>query len=338
MMLKRFAYIGAFFAVFGLYHLLFMPRVEATDLLSTPSGSLTGLFINRNSAGAFLGIGFLLSIGLTFFYLRSITLSNFTLARLSRKSSPNDPASQNNPYRQVVMFAGLSGLQILALLLTQSRGALVSTLAALVIQIILHLRAGPLSMDKSPHHLPGLTLLPSFNLSKPWGKIGGMIALILLILWLFGERTAYRFDAHGVDAARLCVYQSTWAGIMETWRFGAGFGAFLDVFPGYRDAQCAGISGIWESAHNSYLEGLLGVGWIFLPLVVLIWFSLLRVFRNGLRERRQYRFAPIVGLAVLVQVSLHALVDFSLHIPGIAFYTAGILATCASIAQARRHG
>jgi O-antigen ligase len=116
---------------------------------------------------------------------------------------------------------------------------------------------------------------------------------------------------------------------------GAGFGTFQDVFPVYRDSACAGVRGVWERAHNVFLEGWLGLGAPFLVALAIGYAVLIGVFVHGARKRRRLRFAPIIGLAALVLATLHSIVDFSLQIPGFMVYFAAATAAAATISLGR---
>ena len=48
---------------------------------------------------------------------------------------------------------------------------------------------------------------------------------------------------------------------------GYGYGTFIDVFPMFRD-QSIGIEGVFEFAHNTYLEVLQGLGLVFGSMLI----------------------------------------------------------------------
>ena len=107
------------------------------------------------------------------------------------------------------------------------------------------------------------------------------------------------------------------------------------VFPVYRDSDCAGIFGVWERAHNLFLEGFLGLGLPFVAALTIGYLILVGVFIRGIRIRRQFRFIPIMGLAVLILASLHSIVDFSLQIPGVGVYFAAVMAAATTVSLGR---
>jgi O-antigen ligase len=135
---------------------------------------------------------------------------------------------------------------------------------------------------------------------------------------LFAGRSVYRMQEQGSEDTRWCSFSSTIAAIKDNWIFGTGFGAFQDVFPVYRDSDCAGIFGVWDRAHNFFLEGWLGLGLPFLVALAIGYLVLIAAFIRGVKVRHKFRFIPVMGLSALVLASLHSVVDFSLQIPGLA--------------------
>lgn len=122
----------------------------------------------------------------------------------------------------------------------------------------------------------------------------------------------------------MCAYRATIAAIRDTGWLGSGFGTFQDVFPAYRTADC-GLYGHWDMAHNVFLEGWLVAGLAFPICAGLAYYELVRAFGTGIRRRRRYRFAAMSGLGILVLLTLHSLVDFSLQVPGFSLLAAAAL-------------
>jgi O-antigen ligase len=115
---------------------------------------------------------------------------------------------------------------------------------------------------------------------------------------------------------------------------GYGFASFRYAFPPYRDPKC-GVIFVWERAHNFFLEGMIDLGAMFIVVVVVAISALLIALMIGVRDRRRMRSYSALGLASMVLVGLHALVDFSLQIPGMAAYFAAIMATTTTISLGR---
>jgi hypothetical protein len=163
----------------------------------------------------------------------------------------------------------------------------------------------------------------------------GALALVLGLFVLFAGRSERRAQTLASEDGRWCVFASTATAIADHWPLGAGFGAFPDVFPAYRNVDCAGVFGIWDHAHDFFLEGLLGFGLPFVGAAALVYAALGAALVRGVTVRRRLRFLPVAGLAALVLVTLHAIVDFSLQIPGVAVYVAAAIAAAVAVALGR---
>jgi O-antigen ligase len=150
-----------------------------------------------------------------------------------------------------------------------------------------------------------------------------------------GARSLFRIEQSGTADHRWCVYDSTIAAIMDNPWFGTGFGTFEQVFSVYRNPEC-GISGIWDRAHNFFLEGYLGMGLPFAAISLVVIVYLGSVFLVGYRTRQRFRIIPLIGMGILILVVVHSMVDFSLQIPGVAAYVAATLGAATTISLVRR--
>jgi O-antigen ligase len=316
---RALAYFGAGYAAFAIAQDVFLPEQILFEPKRFYVGYLTGSFINRNTAGTFFGVAFLLNLGLVFFYLRKIRLRSLMAKAASFEAGWRDK------HGLLAVHALLCALTAVALFLTQSRGAVGATFVATILAAVLMLMR-KLTADKES------------DAPRPWRRYavaaGGLIAIIGLFA-LFAGRSTYRMAEEGGDAGRWCAYGSTIDAIRDNWLLGTGFGAFQDVFPVYRDSDCTGIFGVWERAHDVFLEGYLGVGAPFALVVAVGYLTLIIAFVCGLSRRRRYRFVPAMGLCALTLASLHSIVDFSLQIPGLAVYFAAVMASAATISLAR---
>ena len=95
------------------------------------------------------------------------------------------------------------------------------------------------------------------------------------------------------------------------------------------------LYGYWDAAHNFFLEGWLGFGGVFLVCATLTYYKLLQTLMHGIRERQRLRFVPLASLCLLVIVTLHSLVDFSLQIPGVGVMVAATLGAGCAISLTR---
>lgn len=302
--------------VVGLVQFVFFPDSLGFGAKEHYQGSLTGLYVNRNSAGTFFGLGIVIDLGLIAFHLRETSPANLVRRIVGGRRLTAEE-------RKAAYLAGFTLLQVLALGATQSRGAAAATFIAIL----------ALVASLAPRHRVSAAR-PHTPLPAGWKRLllAGCLASAGAVL--AAQEAVYRMSAQSVDEARLCTYASAWHAVVDSWPWGHGFGSFQQVFPAYRAWQCAGIDGIWDAAHNSYLEGALGLGLTFVIAVATAIAVLAWVLWNGLRQRRRHRFAPAVGIASLILVGLHSLVDFSMQVPGNALFVAALLAASVTISLA----
>ena len=319
---RALAYFGAGYAAFGILQELFLPEQLLLQTKSFYVGSLTASFVNRNTAGTFCGLAFLLNLGLEFHQLRQVRL-----ARLVKKTL-NFEVFWPDKHALALVHAFACLVCAVALFLTQSRGAVGATFVAAAIATTLIAA------------LQGTSDEPDEEIDKWRRRALGLAAVVVVagLFALFAGRSVYRMEEAGAADGRWCAFASTLEAIRDNWLLGAGFGTFQDVFPVYRDSDCAGISGVWERAHNVFLEGWLGLGALFPVALTIGYAALIRLFVRGALVRRRMQFAPVVGLAALALATLHSMVDFSLQIPGFAAYFAAATAAAASLSMGRPRG
>lgn len=317
LLLSILSYLVAAMAAISLCQFLLAPMTVGFETKTAYIGSLTGFYINRNSAGTYFGIGIVINAGLLGFYLQSSSLR----ALASKVLNPG--RLTNVEKATFYMIVGLL-MDVLALAATQSRGATASVFIGLICLVWL-LNGGKRRRRRSaPRSIP-----------RGW-RLALIVSLMSTATVVVAQEAIYRMGAQSVDQARLCTFSSTAQAVRDNWPLGSGFGSFPDVFPAYRSPQCSGIEGVWDAAHNSYLEGALGMGIVFVVVLGVALTALGWALVTGLLERSRYRFAPVIGLTSLLVVALHSLVDFSLQIPGNALLLAALLAGCVTISLGER--
>lgn len=308
--------IGAgLISLFGLGQFLMFPKMLLTENKRYYLDSLTAVFVNRNTAATFLGVGFLLLA--TFASENGRAYFGFSSA----------PSGSFNEGLAFWFFAGLGLCCLTALMLTQSRAGL----AATGIGSLLYL---PYLASRWKSRRSRLSSRASRSLTRRWLPAAGAIALILVFAIIFGGRAILRADQRGADDDRFCVWSGTMNALSQNWLQGTGFGTFRTVFSAYRTPDC-GIGGIVDRAHNSYLEGFLTLGVMFPIVIILIFLVLARAFWDGYRARRRQRHYPILGCASVLLVATHSAIDFSIQIPGFAIFFMGLLAAVISICCSR---
>ncbi|MCE7030864.1 O-antigen ligase family protein [Jiella sp. CBK1P-4] len=313
--------LGGGFALFGVIQivwlrdsLLFFEKIHYRD-------SLTSVFVNRNTAGTLLGVASFVLLILTVCEVRNIG-GHSPLVRLF-----SDPSLQHEDKLRVAVPVFFFLLTLLALFLTKSRGALLATLLAYLV-IAPALVRDWMSRRRDPRQ-------PAMSARRRIGITGAVVVAIGLIAIVFGSQAFTRLEQQGADIARLCVYGATWRAFLDNWLFGVGFGTFENAFPRYRPIECGIPYGIFVRAHNFYLEGLFGLGIVFVPFLIAAYWHIARNIRTGLKTRRSLRYVPIAAAGMVILVTLHSLVDFSLQIPGMAAYFAATLGATTTICLGR---
>jgi len=302
-------------SLFGLGQFLLFPKMLLTENKRYYLDSLTAVFVNRNTAATFLGLGFLLTATFT---------SENGRAYFGFSSAPPGTFNEGLGFWA---FGGLSLSCSTALMLTQSRAGLVVTGLGSVFLL-------PYLASQWKSRRSRLFSQADHSMRRKWQLTAGAIVLVLLFIAIFGGRAILRADQRGTDDGRFCIWSDTVHALSQTWLQGTGFGTFRTVYSVYRTADC-GIGGIVDRAHNSYLEGFLTLGMIFPIVTVLIFFVLTRTFWIGHHARHRLRHYSILGGAGTVLTAAHATVDFSLQIPGFAIFFTAFLAAVVSICCGR---
>jgi hypothetical protein len=276
--------------------------------------SFTGTFVNPNTAATYFGIMLLLSLSVCLRQLDKIRAYQMRFRAIAGSTD----------VRLFVAYSILAVVFLLALLLTRSRGGILSALPCVV------LLTSAFGFSTWRQHQSRIRLIATGTLSA---------AVTIALFVLYGGLFLTRLNVEGLDdGGRICTYQATWHAITENLWLGTGIGSFQDVFPAYRSPEC-GLNGYWEMAHSVFLEAWLSLGAVFFVCLSLVYYQLIKTYVYGLRTRRRYRFVSLAALTILLLLTLHSLVDFSLQIPAVAIVAAVALgAGCAvSLAPTRVH-
>jgi len=301
-------------AVIALGRHLWFPKAALFGTPAVDAPSLTGNFYNRNNAAAFFAL-----VGFAMFGLLLAQMTRFSLESVRRRARTFHFFDKRK-YVVFLVYMLLFFISLITLFLTQSRagvGLSLLLLATTAIAVVLTSRSA------------------SFTIPVRAGFAGLIGAGSFAAFVLFGGRTILRAEIGGFDQARWCVSKATMKAIGDFPIFGTGFGTYREISPIYRDVEC-GIYGMWDRAHNSFLEGYLGLGIFFAFLVLICIIALTRTLRTGYRERRRFRFISIVSGGAVIYVAFHSMVDFPLQIPGIASYFAALVGAGCSVALARQ--
>ena len=287
------AYAGLIYAVYGL--VIYLGRFNTLLWFETwaPMNSVTSTFVNRNSYATYAGLTLLASLPLLF----------------EKMQSSFQYGLKNNYGRQYffenVLVRGwfpllLTIIITTALFLSQSRGGFLSTaLAVLAFFIIL------LLSRKIKNNVAVMLLIGTISLVS-WG-----------VLARSGDKLIDRLDATSPEnEGRLRVYDILAKANAENSWLGVGYGSFERSFRLYRDET---IMGYFDKAHNTYLENIFELGLLQASALFIAIFLVALICLRGVWVRRRNWIYPAIGFSASLLVGAHALVDFSLQIPAVAF-------------------
>jgi O-antigen ligase len=141
---------------------------------------------------------------------------------------------------------------------------------------------------------------------------GFFISVVLCyVIYLGIDPVIKRFHETDISGEeRLVVWSTTWSAIKDFWLTGSGLGSFINIFPLYAPFISGGI---YDHAHNDYLEFFLEAGLI--GTILLVVFAALityTVIKNPLQGRHAiFRVAAISSVFTIIA---HSFFDFNLHI------------------------
>jgi O-antigen ligase len=164
------------------------------------------------------------------------------------------------------------------------------------------------------------------------------LALVLSIfvgmIWVGGDPLAERLggvrEELGAEVAdtsqtgRTGIWRATWRLCLAHPLVGVGFGGYWMAITEYHDGSGALVP---QQAHNDYLELWASGGLVGLALAGWFIYSLIRRARQQLTDPDPFRRAVALGaLTGLFGVAVHSLVDFGLHLTGIALIAVSLVA------------
>ncbi|MDE2320515.1 MAG: O-antigen ligase family protein [candidate division NC10 bacterium] len=297
--------MGLFLAVLGITQ-LFSGGGKIYWVHVLPYGGLPfGPYVNRNHFAGYMEIAIPLTIG----YL--LVQAPVRKGRLTIRQRFLLWTSQQTSKSVLLMFAAI--FMGAALLLTGSRGGLVSFVGSMVFFVVMA------TMRRASHSKGRRLALAFFGLvliAAVW--MGGNRAFLSM------ERLEQTFQEPTVEE-RSILWQDTLRMAGDYLRLGSGFNTFEEVFPTYKTSTAQMI---FQYAHNDYLQLLAegGIGAFCLVIwCLIVWYR--DLFGRWLV--RQDPFAGIMTLAGMTAVFamlIHSLTDFNLHIPANAIVTVTVLA------------
>ncbi|MEI6070100.1 MAG: O-antigen ligase family protein [Methylococcaceae bacterium] len=287
------AYAGLIYAIYGL--VIFLGQFNTLLYFETwaPMNAVTSTFVNRNSYATYAGLTLLASLPLLFGKMQS-----------SFQYGMNSNYGRQYFFENVLVrgwFPLLLMITIMtALFLTKSRGGFSSTCLAMLIFFIILLLS-----RKIKNNVAVMLLIGVISVTF-WG-----------VLARSGDELIDRLDATVADnEGRLPVYDILAKANAENSWLGVGYGSFEKSFRLYRDET---IVGYFDKAHNTYLENIFELGLLQASALFIAVFLVALICLRGVWVRRRNWIYPALGFSASVLVGAHALVDFSLQIPAIAY-------------------
>jgi hypothetical protein len=288
------AWSGAVYAIYGILSFLIEPTMLLWREKEAYLGSLTGTFVNRNTAAAYFGSCAVVWLTLLLEKVRR----HLRTRTIFWKKVPAQILSHTP--RAIILSFSMLFVCLMAMFLTGSRAGVVLSLFSLVVTFVVFFRRD----------------LPSGR--GIWVAIAGSASGALILLQFMGGVVSTRFDVQGLaDEGRLAAYRSTLKMIADYPLFGTGLGTFAWAFPAYRSPDIS-MRGIWDIAHSTPLELAAEVGLPLAGTVVLGWLIMLAILVHGIRARRRDMIIPLAAFCVSIIAILHSCIDFSLQIPGFA--------------------
>lgn len=264
---------GFLYAFFAILQYVLSPTKIYGIYETTHAAQSFGSFVNRHNFAAFMEMAISVPLGLFF---------TGAVAREKR-----------------LIYLTAIGLMGVALILSGSRGGLISLLAAIFFLAFLTSKA----KDTSQIVL----------------KTGLAVLLVVVIvvgsIFVGGESSVTRFAetaaSEDFTANRWQIWSVTIEVIKNNLPFGAGIGAFAAAYTPYDTSD--GTNRV-EQAHNDYLQVLADAGIIGL---ILASFFIIKLFQTGLKhiktENLFRRGVALGSLAGCFAVLVHSLFDFVLH-------------------------
>jgi hypothetical protein len=289
---------GLVYSVFGLvvywsgYYpdWLFGGRVLAHDVRST--------FINRNHFATWQGLTMLCAMAWFYHRMAKPVVKPYAM--------PQDREARVEEFilRAWKPMTALL-LMVTALVLTHSRAGFLSALAGTVVLFML--------LDKRA----------SSKSARARIVVVTALAVAGIAFYMTSEALLDRINRTDISTEeRLAVYVNINRAIGDNPSLGFGYGTFADGFRLYDQNEGAVH---YDRAHNTWLENAFELG---VPAALALFFALaglaLTCLRGVRRRHRDWVF-PATGVAASVLVGVHAMVDFSLQIPAVAFLYALIM-------------
>jgi O-antigen ligase len=300
LLVRTITIFGFFLAIFGLTQSIVSPT-KIYWIRELSQSTAFGPFINRHHFAGYMELTLALPLGLLF------------------------SGAIEKEKRLIYLF--VAGLMAVALIMTNSRGGLISLVAEILFLVT--------TMGFRRHHKKHESATKKPRIKSAAIKAGLGLALVLAlfggVVMLGGEEALSRIvgsvNTDDPTTGRAHFWGVTVDIIQNHPLIGTGLGAFGVVYTGY-DSR----NGLYrlEQAHNDYLQILSDAGILGAALGLFFVISLFRIGFNRRESRDDFRRGVATGaLAGCFGVLVHSFFDFTLHTPSNAllFLVLAALAT-----------
>ncbi len=289
LLVRTITIFGFLLAIFGLIQFYTSPH-KIYWIREPPQSIPFGPFINRHHFAGYMEMTLALPLGLLF------------------------SGAIESDKRPLYLFA--AGMMGVALIITGSRGGLVSLAASIVFLLVISsARRRSSRRDKSVDAAEERRLRVRSALVRSAIGMGLMASLLIGVIWLGGEDALSRIvgtvNADDPTTGRTHFWSVTLDIIRNHPLLGTGLGSYSLVYPRYDSG--GGLVRV-EQAHNDYLQVLSDAGIIGAALGL---FFLVALFRMSFARRESeddFRRGVAIGaLTGCFAVLVHSLFDFTLH-------------------------
>lgn len=304
----------AFYGLFELYNpnprILFYEKVHGLEVV-------TGTFVNRNHLSGYLEMAIPLALGLIITRIHLFSTEGLSWReKLQRLSDKGLGINLLLTLGVVIMGIGI--------LLSQSRsGAFLLVFTFLVMFELTVVYFGRRSSGK--------------DWAKNFIKVSFLI-ITLVALYVGIEATIERFaDTNLLQEGRPVVWSNTLGMTRDFPLLGTGLGTFNEVYSAYENRWLG--QSHYTHAHNDYLEytaelGVVGMVFLLGGVVFLLATTFL-VWRS--RRHPEIKGLALGGMVAVINMMLHSIGDFNLHIPAnMVVFTVILAATFRVVFMSRR--
>jgi len=231
---------------------------------------------------------------------------------------------------RLLIYAGLSLLLAMSLVLSNSRGGILSMLC----QVIFVTTVFPAVRHVRSTSNKWVRLIGTSRLLRTCLVVCLVTTMSVGIVWVGGDSLLGRLEVIPGEVSsreggsrwgdrRIDIWRASWSLVKAHPVVGVGMGGYWTAISQYHNASGEMTP---RRAHNDYLELLASGGLIGVALAAWFVFGLVKPVRTQLRSNDRFRRAAAFGALVgLEGVAVHSLVDFGLHTTIIAILAVVLL-------------